>query len=369
MKQKVMKLPQAVVVIIGVFILAGFLIVMNLVGRVAAEIPAFLSGYTLQFISEVGAAVYSLLLLAAFGYLRVLKEKGEGFVKGFYSGGFMTGYCVIMVIAQLIVQQTVPDNTLVSPGQIVIFTLTVFLVGFNEEILVRGIILNLFLDRFANTRRGMLSAIVLSSLIFGCAHLPNVLSGVPLGSALIQSVQATLLGVIFAAAYLRSGNLWITIILHAVTDFAGLMASGLYGNGTMVDGIGSLSVINLVVTVPLFLIPCIVLLRPGKLDGIIAARGGNPLPPTAEDAESMAVTSLILGVFGLLMSCAGHGARFAVVRLLGAVSSKKIKPHQSGIATAGLVTSIVGLVIALAVVVLMLLVLPLLGMDDLMSIL
>ena len=152
MKQKVMKLPQAVVVIIGVFILAGFLIVMNLVGRVAAEIPAFLSGYTLQFISEVGAAVYSLLLLAAFGYLRVLKEKGEGFVKGFYSGGFMTGYCVIMVIAQLIVQQTVPDNTLVSPGQIAIFSLTVFFVGFNEDILVRGIILNLFLDRFAGRR-------------------------------------------------------------------------------------------------------------------------------------------------------------------------------------------------------------------------
>lgn len=117
---------------------------------------------------------------------------------------------------------------------------------------MRGIVLNLFADRFSNTRRGVLAAIILSSVIFGAAHIPNVLSGVPLSSALIQALQATLLGVLFAAIYLRSGNLWICIIIHALVDFGGLMASGIFGNGDMTDMIGSLSVLNLVVTVPLF---------------------------------------------------------------------------------------------------------------------
>ena len=51
---------------------------------------------------------------------------------------------------------------------------------------------------------------------------------------------------------------WICIIIHALVDFGGLMASGIFGNGDMTDMIGSLSVLNLVVTVPLFLVPCIV---------------------------------------------------------------------------------------------------------------
>ena len=223
------------------------------------------------------------------GYQQSLRKTGVGFLRGFYIGGFMVGYCVYVAVAQLFLQSVSGSDGVRSAGGIIIYILTMFFVGMNEEVIMRGIVLNLFADRFSNTRRGVLAAIILSSVIFGAAHIPNVLSGVPLSSALIQALQATLLGILFAAIYLRSGNLWICIIIHALVDFGGLMASGIFGNGDMTDMIGSLSVLNLVVTVPLFLVPCIVLLRRSKLDEIVEMREGEIIIPSEREGENLSL--------------------------------------------------------------------------------
>ena len=273
----------------------------------------------------------------------------------------MVGYCVYVTVAQLFLQSVSGTDGVRPAGGIIIYILTMFFVGMNEEVIMRGIVLNLFADCFSNTRRGVLAAIILSSMIFGAAHIPNVLSGVPLSSALIQALQATLLGVLFAAIYLRSGNLWICIIIHALVDFGGLMASGIFGNGDMTDMIGNLSILNLVVTVPLFLIPCIVLLRKSKLDEIVEMREGEIIIPSEREGENIATVSLILGIFGIVTGFVGYGAGFGLVGLLGAICSKKIKPQQNGTATAALVTSIIGLVIAALMITVMMFLMPLLG--------
>lgn len=364
MKEKLMNVPKAVLVIISFILVAAFLLIMNIGGMLVAGIPAFQKGYTMQCIAEIVAAVYTLAMLFLFGYGWTLREKGEGFVKGFYVGGFMTGYCLFAAAAMLYVQRMSDESQLQPFGMILIYILTMFLVGLNEEVIVRGVVLNLLLDRFSDTKKGVLGAVIISSLIFGCAHIPNVLAGVPLSSALIQALQATLLGVLFAAIYLRSGNLWICIIVHAGTDFAGLMASGIFGNGAMTDMIGNLSWINLVVTVPLFLIPCVVLLRKSKLEEIVRKRRGEMVLPTIQEAESTATVSLILGILSIVMGCSGYMAGIGLVGLLGSVISKKIKPQENGIATAAMVTSIVGIVFSLLGMVFMMAMLPMMeGMD------
>ena len=88
----------------------------------------------------------------------------------------MVGYCVYVAVAQLFLQSVSGSDGVRSAGGIMIYILTMFLVGMNEEVIMRGIVLNLFADRFSNTRRGVLAAIILSSVIFGAAHIPNVLS-------------------------------------------------------------------------------------------------------------------------------------------------------------------------------------------------
>lgn len=369
MRENILKMPRVVIAALGILVLAAFLVIMNGAAILLAELPIFQTGYSLQMAAELVAGIYTFAVLVLFGYRHVLKDRGIGYLKGFYVGGFMTGYCIFMVIAQMYVQRVMTENELQPAGLLLTFVITMFLVGWNEEVLVRGIILNLFLDRFGNSKKGIFTSIILSSLIFGCAHLPNVISGVPLTSVVIQTIQATLIGVMFAAIYLRTGNLWITIIIHAVTDFAGLFGSGMFGNGTMVDGIGTLTILNLVVTVPLFLVPCIVLLRKAGIEQIINLRNGVTVEVTKEQAEGMATVSLVLGVLGITFGCAGYGAGFSVVGLLGAVWSKKAKPQENSIAAAGMITSIVGLCIAAAVVIVMMIVLPMAGgMSNLQSI-
>jgi hypothetical protein len=147
------------------------------------------------------------------------------------------------------------------------------LIGVNEELLTRGIILHLFLDRFKDTRAGILLAVFFSSLIFGETHMFNVFSGVSVGGALIQSAEAAAIGSVFAAVYIRSNNIWITVIAHALIDFAALMPSGLFAEGTIVDTVNmKVTVSGMCAVIALFLMPTAYLLRPEKLDEIIAQR-------------------------------------------------------------------------------------------------
>jgi len=319
MKNKILGLPKAAVIVIGIVITALFLVLMNLVGGVVAHLTSITDSYTLQLIAEIGVAIYAIGMLFLMGYQQSLKKTGVGFLRGFYIGGFMVGYCVYVAVAQLFLQSVSGSDGVRSAGGIMIYILTMFLVGMNEEVIMRGIVLNLFADRFSNTRRGVLAAIILSSVIFGAAHIPNVLSGVPLSSALIQALQATLLGVLFAAIYLRSGNLWICIIIHALVDFGGLMASGIFGNGDMT------------------------------------------VIPSEREGENIATVSLVLGILGIVTGFVGYGAGFGLVGLLGAICSKKIKPQQNGTATAALITSIIGLVIAALMITAIMFLMPVLS--------
>ena len=361
MRQKLLNLPKPILVITGAVFVGVFLLLLNIGGRIVSGIPALGQEYVVQCIGELVAAVYTIAMLFLLGYGSILKEKGTGFLKGFYVGGFMVGYCLFAAVAMLYVQQLESTSTVQPVGMICIYTLTMFLVGLNEEVIVRGVVLNLLLDRFTNSRKGVLWAIILSSLIFGCCHIPNVMAGIPFKSVLIQTVQATLMGIVFAAIYLRSGNIWICIIAHAAVDFAGLMASGVFGNGGMTDMIGNLSIVNLVVTVPLFLIPGIVLLRKNKLEEIVRKRVGEEIIPTQKEADHTAIVSIVLGGIGIVLGISGYTIGISLVGLLGAIVSKKIKTQQNGFSMAAMIVSIVGLVISIMGMILMMIMMPMIG--------
>lgn len=82
------------------------------------------------------------------------------------------------------------------------------LVAFFEEILVRGIVLKA-LER----PLGSLGAVLLSSLLFGLAHLPND------GATLLSTLNATLAGIMFGTAFIATRRLWLCIALHLGWNF------------------------------------------------------------------------------------------------------------------------------------------------------
>ena len=103
-----------------------------------------------------------------------------------------------------------------NPLQIIMLVIFITMIGFAEEALCRGMILQAFMPR------GPMQAAVFSSLIFGSMHLIQVFYGMPVTTALLYVVYAGLIGFGFAAPYIKGGGaIWPLIIVHGLYDLLG----------------------------------------------------------------------------------------------------------------------------------------------------
>jgi membrane protease YdiL (CAAX protease family) len=91
------------------------------------------------------------------------------------------------------------------------------MVGFNEELLFRGIIAHGARGTGAWTEARVM---LVSAVAFGLFHLPNVLVGQALQPTLIQVAYASVMGVALYAAMRVSGTILLPIAMHALWDFS-----------------------------------------------------------------------------------------------------------------------------------------------------
>ena len=95
-------------------------------------------------------------------------------------------------------------------------------VGLYEEIACRGFVFGLFRKYFGDSKKGIYLSVLLSALVFGCAHFVNLIVYPELViSTIAQVISASLVAVLFAVIYYRTENLLPCIILHSAFDFAG----------------------------------------------------------------------------------------------------------------------------------------------------
>ncbi len=120
-------------------------------------------------------------------------------------------YLPLLILAGL--SALVSDFLVTDPAQITFFALYALLIGFAEEVIVRGIFLRLLLPK------GRVSAVLLSSVIFGVMHLGNLWMGADLGGTLTQVGYATLIGIAFAGTLSYGRSIWPLIVIHALVDF------------------------------------------------------------------------------------------------------------------------------------------------------
>lgn len=99
-----------------------------------------------------------------------------------------------------------------------------------EETVFRGVIFVTLLRKFCNSnqtesekKKGEFWSIIISSALFGCAHLVNVFAGANVGATLLQVGYSFLIGCMCAFAMLKSGNFYHAVALHAVFDVGGLL--------------------------------------------------------------------------------------------------------------------------------------------------
>ena len=81
--------------------------------------------------------------------------------------------------------------------------------GFVEEMVFRGVILNLFAQRW-----NKVVAVIVPSLLFGIVHILG--ADFTFGSCLLVILTGTMVGVMFSLIALQSGSIWNSGIVHAV---------------------------------------------------------------------------------------------------------------------------------------------------------
>lgn len=94
----------------------------------------------------------------------------------------------------------------------ILYILTMFCVGFLEEMIFRGL---LFGAMVKNTPR---AAVIVSSITFGIGHIINLIngSGAEIVPNVLQIIYATAAGFMFVMIYLKSGSLVGCILTHSV---------------------------------------------------------------------------------------------------------------------------------------------------------
>ena len=94
----------------------------------------------------------------------------------------------------------------------ILFILSMFCVGFLEEIIFRGLLFN------ALAKKGVYSAIIISSISFGMGHIVNLIngSGAQLLPNIIQVIYATATGFTFVIIYYKTKSLIPCILTHCI---------------------------------------------------------------------------------------------------------------------------------------------------------
>jgi uncharacterized protein len=97
------------------------------------------------------------------------------------------------------------------------FFVITLLIGFAEETIFRGLMLN------ALKVHGFWRAAIVTALLFGLSHALNGLAGKSMAETGAQIFYAVAFGFAFAALVLKQGILWPLVIVHFLIDFASFL--------------------------------------------------------------------------------------------------------------------------------------------------
>lgn len=119
-----------------------------------------------------------------------------------------------------------PDGLAVVPPGFGLWALTLLLVGFNEELISRGLVLNRLREVF-----GAFSAVILTGALFGLQHL-SLFATSDRGAydVVTNVIMSGTVGFAFAAYQYRFSWIWPLVLLHALADLTAIWARSPHGD-------------------------------------------------------------------------------------------------------------------------------------------
>lgn len=258
------KLRQKNVYIYVILVLLIFKVVQNLAVYPSVLLykaglyPTDEAGMTCfaAIVMEVVTSIVMIILLWRTKKLDLLKKKGKGFFKSLPIAGYQLTFVLMSAIS--IVGHVISDGAkFQTPINIFLFVVSMLLVGLAEELCCRAIVAQSLLEKFGTSKKGVWTAAITSGVLFGTLHLTNLTTG-ELVPVLIQTISACLSGILFAAVYFRSGNIWVPIFVHGIYDIGTSASSGILAGGnlaTMLTNDGSLNTVALLLVLAAGTIP------------------------------------------------------------------------------------------------------------------
>jgi len=127
--------------------------------------------YVYQGTVECATSLIGIGFVALMGYGWIWNERGKSLAKGLLSSGYfivISLYSLVVYIAQIMMMDEVELN---PAWQMIVFVLTVLLIGLAEETFFRGVVANLFIDKYGDDPAGVWCATICSGMVFGLMHL------------------------------------------------------------------------------------------------------------------------------------------------------------------------------------------------------
>ncbi len=225
------------------------------------------SKYGAEIIVEAIMAIMGLIIVINNHNTYIFTQKKEKFRKA-----IILGLPIILFTLSIFIT-SISDIKHFSISNALNLLMYCTLIGFFEEFIFRGWILNEFLENYGDNRKQVITSIILSSIIFGIVHISNVSNSQDLLSTLTQIINATGVGILLSCIYFRTKNIWSIIFLHAFYDFfimlpnAGLIRDcieQITTNAVLIYNIYSTSLLFLI-----WLISALIIFRKSKTNMLI----------------------------------------------------------------------------------------------------
>jgi hypothetical protein len=156
-----------------------------------------------------------------------------------FIAGILTNY-IQFILGFVHLQATSPDFTAPKsiPALLIYFIQICILAPLCEEFIFRGVILH-NLKQFGNA-----FAVVVSAILFSMLH-----------GDLLQMPLALLVGLVFGVMVIKSGSIWLTVIMHAAVNTVSVAVDWIstsYGNSTANNLYFSISLIAIIASIAIF---------------------------------------------------------------------------------------------------------------------
>ena len=223
-------LPRKVCLAI-IFVAAPILLWLELAKPTLTPDPVLAPLVNMTLTRLIGAVVFLALLLNE-GY-RILDPIQKPFWRSLL---FALPPFLVVVNNMPILSMIWGDAYLVhkAPVYLIWFAAECLAIGLFEELAFRGVIFLMFAEKRHTTRKGLFWSLILTSAVFGGVHLVNVLMGAGIGATILQIGYSFLIGAMCSVVLLKTRNIWICVMLHAIYDFCGTLMPTL-GAGTWWD--------------------------------------------------------------------------------------------------------------------------------------